>query len=76
MLKVNLWIVLQSTEAFCGTTDGKFEMGAAEAEFGITTVGESAGDGTVVLARWRLARWHIGPENLTSSASRLQRIRR
>jgi ligand-binding sensor domain-containing protein/signal transduction histidine kinase len=44
----NLWIVLQSTKIL-RYHDGKFEIGAAEAEFGITSVGKRS-DGTIVFA--------------------------
>lgn len=44
----NLWIVLQSTKIL-RYRDGKFEPGAAEAEFGITSVGKRT-DGTAVFS--------------------------
>jgi ligand-binding sensor domain-containing protein/signal transduction histidine kinase len=44
----NLWIVLQSTKIL-RYRDGKFELGGAEAEFGITSVGKRI-DGTAVFS--------------------------
>jgi ligand-binding sensor domain-containing protein/signal transduction histidine kinase len=44
----NLWIVLQSTKIL-RYRDGKFELGTAEAEFGITSVGNRS-DGTAVFS--------------------------